>query len=95
MADTPEKLAHLQTLPQHKVFPTRKDGKTIYVYADASECKCLYAGSQADFQNYAAIEVRQEQANAARAAAEDAEMAQAEAQMQWDTWGPWRRPIVY
>ena len=42
LADTPDQMAHVQTLTQHQLVPHQKDGKVYYVYADAITCKCLY-----------------------------------------------------
>jgi hypothetical protein len=38
-ADTPEKLAHLQTLTPRKVVRYSRDGQPQYVYADPGTCK--------------------------------------------------------
>jgi hypothetical protein len=51
LADTPEKLAHLQTLtPARKLFPQERDGHLYYVYADPDLCKCLYVGTAAQYE---------------------------------------------
>jgi len=42
LADTPEKLAHLKTLPQRKIVRHQRNGNFRYVYADTTSCKCLY-----------------------------------------------------
>jgi len=77
MADTPQKLAHIQALPQRKLFPQTIDGAVRYVYADASYCKCVYAGSQKSYQNYAKLQEQQEIAETNAMAAD------------WGAWGPW------
>ena len=59
LADTPAKLAHLNTLTQQKVVPHERDGKMYYVYADAEYCKCLYAGNQENYQRYENLSVKQ------------------------------------
>ena len=52
VADTPEKLAELKKLPQREIVP-REDGDTlIYIYADAENCKCAYAGDEEAFKKY-------------------------------------------
>ena len=84
LADTPEKLAHLQTLPQRKLTPRPKDGGVWYVYADASSCKCLYAGSEEAYQRYQKIVVQQQ---FSRQQLESAEMND-EASMDWGVRGP-------
>jgi hypothetical protein len=77
-ADTPEKLAHLNTLTQLKVVPHDRNGKVYYVYADAADCQCLYAGNQEAYQRYENLTVKQN----------IAEMNEA-ASMDWGMWGPW------
>jgi hypothetical protein len=78
LANTPEKLAHLQTLTQHKVVPHEQDGNIRYVYADADFCQCLYAGDQASYQRYEKMAVKQNIAEMNENAA-----------MNWGMWGPW------
>jgi hypothetical protein len=89
MADTPEKLAEVSKLQQRKVFPTNKDGKVVYVYADAKDCKCIYVGNQEDYKQYANITVTQEVVNSQQMAAANMNMAA----MNWGMWGGFRRPI--
>jgi len=48
-ADTPDKLAQLQKMPQKKFVTQEYQGKLVYLYADAAGCQCLYAGSEADY----------------------------------------------
>ncbi|CAB1079527.1 hypothetical protein D1AOALGA4SA_7237 [Olavius algarvensis Delta 1 endosymbiont] len=77
LADTPEKLAHLKTLTQRKVVPHDKDGKPVYIYADAEFCRCLYAGDEDAYDRYEKMVVRENVA----------EMNEA-AEMNWGMWGP-------
>src|SRR5262245_17552038 len=51
-ADTPQKLAHLRTLPEHRLISRDHQGKKYYVYADPDNCKCLYMGTPAQYQTY-------------------------------------------
>ena len=78
MADTPQKVQQVQSLPQRKLFPQNIDGDVRYVYADATYCKCVYAGSQKSYQNYAKLQEQEE-------IAQDREMAATN----WGPWGPW------
>ena len=98
LADTPEKLAHLKELGQRRLIPTNKDNKVVYFYADAESCKCLYVGSEADYQEYQRMAIQQdivkEQRQTAEAASQ-ASMAAMNAQLNWSMWGPWRRPFIY
>src|SRR5687768_80185 len=41
-ADTPKRVEHLQTVAPHKLIRRTADGKSYYVFADPSSCKCLY-----------------------------------------------------
>ena len=83
LADTPQKLAHLQTLTQRKLVPHQQDGEVRYVYADASACKCLYMGSQEAYQRYQNLAVQRELAQQQVTAAEMNE----DAAMNWGMWG--------
>ena len=47
LADTPEKLAHLRT----------------YAYADPEVCRCLYAGTQAQYQAYQQLALQKQRAD--------------------------------
>lgn len=84
LADTPDKIAHLKTLTQNKLVPHQKDGGIVYVYADATTCKCVYAGSEADYQRYQQLAVQKQIADDQRMAAEMNENAA----MNWGMWGP-------
>ncbi len=81
-ADTPEKLAHLKTLPQHKMLiHHHKDGDR-YVYADASLCQCMYVGNKDDYQSYKHILLEK--------VVKDHENVQGlpeNAGVNWDLWG--------
>jgi uncharacterized protein YdbL (DUF1318 family) len=85
LADTPQKLAHLQTMTSQKLVPHTKDGKLYYVYADPEFCKCLFVGNEPAYQKYQQLALQQklsqERLNAA-AMNEDAAM-------NWGMWGPY------
>ncbi|MGB5809289.1 MAG: hypothetical protein WBG86_02090 [Polyangiales bacterium] len=51
-ADTPAKLAKLQGLPQRKILKQTHDGQILYLYADATDCKCLYAGTEKAYAHF-------------------------------------------
>jgi hypothetical protein len=82
-ADTPERLAHLQSLPSQKLFSQTRDGKVYYLYADPEFCHCLYVGDESAYQQYQKLSVEKEiaetEANAAMMMNED----------RWEMWGPW------
>ena len=81
LADTPEKLANLNTLtPWRTLLSQERDNRLYYVYADPDLCKCLYVGTslqyeralQESFANDQLIPIG-EQLNA----------------LAWDVWAPW------
>jgi hypothetical protein len=84
LADTPEKLAHVQSLPQRKVIPIQHDGQLKFVWADAKDCKCLYVGEEANYQSYAKL------AEQSKIAHENYEASRSleESQMWEPAWGP-------
>jgi hypothetical protein len=51
-ADTPEKRQHLLVLPQQQIIYHEREGKVLYLFADATICKCLYVGSQKAYYRY-------------------------------------------
>ena len=59
-ADTPEKLAELQTLPARKVLPQTRDGKTTFIYPDPTVCHCLYVGGEPEYHQYQRLRAEQD-----------------------------------
>jgi hypothetical protein len=52
-ADTPERVAKLNTLTPYKVVPwKRKTGGTVYAYAEPDLCQCVYVGSPQQYATY-------------------------------------------
>ena len=51
-ADTPERLARLNSMPANKVMPYTRNGRQLYVYADPVRCKCVYVGGPAEYARY-------------------------------------------
>jgi hypothetical protein len=84
LADTPERVAHLQQLTPRKIVPHMKDGKLLYVYADPTGCKCVYVGDQAAYQRYQQLAIQQQLAQENMMAAQMNE----DAAMNWGLWGP-------
>jgi len=52
VADTPEKLAELKKLPQGKVVPIEDGDTLVYIYADAKDCRCAFAGDEEAYKKY-------------------------------------------
>ena len=70
LADTPSKLAQLTQLPQHKLVAQDWDGKMMYVYADASKCKCAYVGDENAYKHFQDLDLQRQIAEEDRRAAE-------------------------
>ena len=85
LADTPERMARLQTLTPRKLVPHQRDGKLYFVYADADVCKCLYAGTEQNYQEYRRLGLQKQLADEQLMAAQD----NLYAPMNWEAWGYW------
>jgi hypothetical protein len=84
-ADTPEKVARLQSLPPRQVVLRARDGAPHYVYADPKVCTCIYAGTEPQYQDYKKL--RREQDIAHQQAISAAEFADP---FYPEFWSPWR-----
>jgi len=51
-ANTPDQIALLNSMPPGKFVRQNVNGKTTYLYADQSGCRCLHVGDQGAFQNF-------------------------------------------
>ena len=80
-ADTPAKLANLNTMPPRKLVSHVEDGHFAYSYADPDNCHCLYVGGDAEYSAFQKLSVEKQIADERLEAAMDAEM-------DWDMWGP-------
>jgi hypothetical protein len=69
LADTPSKLDQLKQLPQHKLVAQDLDGKMMYVYADASNCKCAYVGDENAYKHFQDLALQRQIAEEDRRAA--------------------------
>jgi hypothetical protein len=83
-ADTPDRIAHLQSLTPLKVVPHTKDGRLLYVYADPKSCKCVFVGDEQAYQRYQALAIKEQLAQEQVMAAQMNE----DAAMNWGLWGP-------
>ena len=89
-ADTPEKVAHLKTLPPLKLTPRLHKGQVRYAYADPYSCTCMYVGDEQAFQQYQRLALEKNIADEQRQAAMMNQDAAAEMQMDyWGPFGPW------
>ena len=49
-ADTPEALAYLHSVPPRTLLVGSSNGQSQYAYADPTGCKCLYVGTESQYQ---------------------------------------------
>ncbi|MFZ0613006.1 MAG: hypothetical protein WAM73_12265 [Desulfobacterales bacterium] len=56
VADTAEKLAKLNRLPQRKLLRHVQQGKVTYLYVDVAYCNCVYIGDEAALQRLRHLE---------------------------------------
>ncbi len=85
LASTPQRKAMLMRLPPNK-FLLRTHGNTVnYVYADPSNCNCLYVGSQQAYDRYRQFQQQEKNADRQMSAAQ----AYQDANWDWRRWGPW------
>lgn len=53
-ADTPERQAMLSRLPVSHFVQRLDGGRSLYIYSDPTVCKCIYVGTQHNYDNYKA-----------------------------------------
>jgi hypothetical protein len=83
VADTPEKLVHLEMLtPARKLVAHRHDGHVYYVYADPDLCKCLYVGTATQYQTALERRLANEELAATQEHMDDDAVV-------WALWAPW------
>jgi hypothetical protein len=82
-AKTPEQIAKANAFPQRSLTPTPgPNGENLFVYADTQYCKCIYVGTEAAYDRYQKIAVKQRIARNEEAASMNDWGA-------WGGWGPW------
>ncbi len=82
-AESAERRQDLVHMPPHTTVARREGAKTVYTYADAQNCRCLYVGGAKAYAEYRPLEVSEEIARDMSAASMNA------ASMNWDVWGSW------
>lgn len=58
MADTPAKLDRIRRIPQQQVVRGMVKGREVFVWADATGCRCFYAGTRQNYEQM--LQIRQE-----------------------------------
>jgi len=85
VADTPARLAQVESLPQRKLTRVPYKGESRFVYADEQFCECLYAGTEKAYDRYQRSLRDQRVADEQREASDE----QLEASINWGEWGGW------
>ena len=81
-ADTPERQAHLQSLPPDKITPIQRDGTVYYTFPDPKR-NVLFVGQEPQYQEYQRLSIDQQMAN------EQMMTAQVnQSDTGWAVWGP-------
>ena len=80
-ADTPERQAHLKSLPPDKITTVQRSGKLYYTFPDPKK-NVLYVGGEQQYQQYRKLRLEKQMADEQLTAASMNEDA-------WNSWGPW------
>jgi hypothetical protein len=79
-ADSAERRQDLANTPHRRIVAQRQGAKTVYTYADAQNCRCLYVGGAKAYAEYRGLEASEEIARHMNEPWMDA------ASMNWDAW---------
>src|SRR5215475_9158314 len=80
-ANTPERQAHLKSLPADKITPVQREGITYYTFPDPKN-NVLYVGQEQQYQKYRQLRYQKQLAD------EQLETAQMN-EYDWGAWGAW------
>jgi hypothetical protein len=84
-ADTPEKRYDLLLLPQQQLVSHEREGKVVYLFADATTCLCLYVGSEKAYYRYQRLAMEKQIADEQSIAG----TMNPGVGLDWGMWGPW------
>ena len=80
-ADTPQREAHLKSLPADKITPVQREGITYYTFPDPKN-NVLYVGQEQQYQEYRKLRLQKQMADEELSAAQMNDY-------NWGVWGPW------
>jgi len=83
VADTPQKLAHLQQMAPLTLVPHARKTSVYYVYADPKGCQCAYVGNEMAFEQYQGLVLKQ---NISQTKVSVTQMDE-DSMMSWGSWG--------
>ena len=84
VADSPQRIAAMKRLPPNKFVTSVRNGQPVYKYADPLVCRCVYFGTQQNWDAYRQEVFQQRLAN-------EAQMTAIMNEESWE-WGPWGWP---
>ena len=84
-ADTPAKLAKLQSLPQYQLVYSQRKSGPVYVFADVQGCKCAWIGTPDQYKTYQLMRQGQQISDMQNSAVQ---IEQAQADDFGGVWGP-------
>ena len=87
---TPAQVAQLKSLPQGKLIPVSKKGKTVFLFADSSN-NLMMIGNQSQYSTYKQYCIQYNIQQDKLAAAE----LNADASYEWGAWGGFMGPGFY
>jgi outer membrane murein-binding lipoprotein Lpp len=85
---TPAQVAHLKSLPQGRITPITKNGRTLFLLAD-SKRSLLWVGNQSQYQAYKLLRLNKQLSEDQRATKD----LNADASAEWNAWGGLDSPI--
>src|SRR5690349_21079890 len=83
-ANTPQRQAHLKSLPADKITAVQREGITYYTFPDPKN-NVLYVGKEQQYQRYRQLRLEKQMAD------EQLETAQMN-EYDWGAWGGWGGP---
>lgn len=84
-ADSPARQQSLGSMPPRQIVARNRGGRTVYVFADPDNCRCLYVGGD---KEYAALQ-KLRQDRLAEHQALDARALSGDRTVDSELWGPW------
>ena len=83
-ANNAVRIKALKTMKPRTITTVSNGEKTYWVYPDPTNCNCLYAGTESNYQEYKRLVLQKQIADENLAAAEAAQ----DAAMEYAMWGP-------
>lgn len=84
-ANTPDREAHLRSLPADKITAVQRNGTTYYTFPDRNQ-NVLYVGQEPQYQEYQRLRLQQQMAD------ERVESSEVNNAIQMQIWGGWSNP---